>query len=78
MRKVLRYNDLVERGVCGSRMTLHRMRKERGFPLAVEIGGGIGWFEDELNEWLESRPRRMPSNAEGQPKQSLVSCGEAV
>ena len=63
MRKILRYNDLVERGVCNSRMTLHRRRKEPGFPVAVEIGGGIGFFEDEINEWLEARPRRAPKNA---------------
>jgi hypothetical protein len=42
MRKILRYNDLVERGICGSRMTLHRMRKDPDFPVAVEIAGGIG------------------------------------
>ncbi|PNG25699.1 helix-turn-helix transcriptional regulator [Methylocella silvestris] len=72
MRKVLRYNDLVERGVCGSRMTLHRMRKEQDFPEAIEISGGVGWFEDEVNAWLEARPRRKsrsvvnaPSNLAG-------------
>jgi predicted DNA-binding transcriptional regulator AlpA len=63
MRKILRYNDLVERGICGSRMTLHRMRKEPEFPVAVEIAGGIGFFEDEINAWLEARPRRAPKKA---------------
>lgn len=29
------------------------------FPAAVELGSNsIGWFEDEINVWLESRPRR--------------------
>ncbi len=70
MRKILRYNDLVERGICGSRMTLHRMRKDPDFPVAVEIAGGIGFFEDEINAWLESLPRRAPTKAP-------ASCAEA-
>jgi predicted DNA-binding transcriptional regulator AlpA len=70
MRKILRYNDLVERGICGSRMTLHRMRKDPAFPVAVEIAGGIGFFEDEIKVWLESRPRRAPSKA-------AATCAEA-
>lgn len=56
--RILRYNDLVERGICRSRMTLHRIRKERGFPAAVDPGGGVGWLEDEVNNWISSRPRR--------------------
>jgi predicted DNA-binding transcriptional regulator AlpA len=63
MRSILRFNDLVERGICRSRMTLHRMRKDPEFPVAVEIAGGIGFFEDEINAWLESRPRRAPTKA---------------
>jgi predicted DNA-binding transcriptional regulator AlpA len=56
--KILRYDDLVERGICRSRMTLHRIRRDRGFPAAVDLGGGVGWIEAEVNEWLASRPRR--------------------
>lgn len=58
MPAILRFNDLRRKGVCGSRMTLHRLRKEDlTFPVGVAIGGGIGWFEAEIDEWLAARPR---------------------
>ena len=29
------------------------------FPPPIELGpNSIGWFEDEIDEWLASRPRR--------------------
>jgi hypothetical protein len=59
MRKILRPKDLIGPGrPFGSLMTLWRLRQEPDFPMPIEIGGGIGFFEDELNSYLESRPRR--------------------
>jgi predicted DNA-binding transcriptional regulator AlpA len=57
MRRVLKFPGLVERGVCGSRMSLHRLRQDPNFPKPIAIGGGIGWFEDEIDEWLGNRKR---------------------
>ena len=74
-RRILRYDDLVERGICRSRMTLHRYRKERGFPQAIELGGSIGWFEDEINQWLEMRPRRT---SKGNVDSALSQTAEAL
>ncbi len=59
VRRIIRPRDLIDAGIFGSAMSLWRARKfDPDFPSPVEIGGGIGWFEDEVNAWLESRPRR--------------------
>jgi predicted DNA-binding transcriptional regulator AlpA len=61
-RRVLRFKDLKERGIVGSRMSLHRARQNPDFPMPILIGGGIGWFEDEIDQWLENRPRCISLN----------------
>jgi len=55
---ILRFRDLVERRVCGSRSSLFRLRRDDPtFPLPVLIGGGIGWIGAEIDAWLAVRPR---------------------
>jgi predicted DNA-binding transcriptional regulator AlpA len=37
---------------------LFRIRRDDPtFPQPVAIGGGIGWLETEIDEWLAARPR---------------------
>jgi predicted DNA-binding transcriptional regulator AlpA len=56
--KILRFDDLVEKGACGSRASLFRTRRDDPtFPAPVSIGGGLGWYEHELDAWLAARPR---------------------
>lgn len=56
--RVLRYLNLEEKGVCGSRASLFRIRRDDPtFPQPVAIGGGIGWLETEIDAWLAARPR---------------------
>lgn len=56
--RIVRFRDLQEKGVCGSRASLFRVRRDDPtFPLPVEIGGGVGWVEDEIDAWLAARPR---------------------
>jgi predicted DNA-binding transcriptional regulator AlpA len=56
--RILRFNGLRAKGVCGSRAGLFRIRRDDPtFPLPVEIGGGVGWIEDEIDNWLAARPR---------------------
>jgi len=75
MRTVLRFKDLKDKGVCGSRMSLHRLRKEDStFPKPIEICGGIGWFEDEIEAWLEKKPR-VDRRA---PRAGELQAGEVV
>lgn len=57
---ILTNKDLDDRGVPYSRT--QRWRKARDpndpFPVPVKFGANrIGWFEDEINAWLASRPR---------------------
>jgi predicted DNA-binding transcriptional regulator AlpA len=38
------------------RVTIWRKMRSGEFPMARELGGKIVWFEDEIAEWLASRP----------------------
>jgi predicted DNA-binding transcriptional regulator AlpA len=61
--RILRYADLTRKGVCGSWTSLHRLRQDdQTFPQPVAIGGGIGWYEDEIDAWLKARPRIVKRN----------------
>jgi predicted DNA-binding transcriptional regulator AlpA len=56
--RILRFDDLTAKGVCGSRASLHRLREtDPTFPQPVAIAGGIGWIEAEVDTWLRARPR---------------------
>jgi len=49
-----------------SRVQLWRKSRDPNddFPLPVQLGGNaIGWFEDEIEEWLATRPRLSPAPA---------------
>jgi predicted DNA-binding transcriptional regulator AlpA len=55
--KLLRYSDLVERGVVASRMTLWRLIREYDFPAGKLITPNArAWDEEEVNEWIATRP----------------------
>jgi predicted DNA-binding transcriptional regulator AlpA len=61
--KLIRYNDLVEKGVVNSRMTLKRLIDTQGFPPGVLITPNArAWDEAEVDGWIASRPAaRKPS-----------------
>lgn len=41
-----------------SKSTIHRLEAEGKFPKRVRLGeNSTGWYEDEIDEWLTSRPR---------------------
>ena len=49
----------VEHRTGKGRVQRWRDIKAGKFPAPVEIGANrIGWFEDEIDAWLASRPRR--------------------
>jgi hypothetical protein len=57
MRKRLRYRDLVADGIVRNRPTLRNWIKKRGFPPGQLTGpNSRTWAEDEVEEWLASRP----------------------
>ena len=52
-------NKIVLKRIGKHRTTIYRWIKAGKFPPPVEIGPNrIGWFEDEIEDWLSSRPRR--------------------
>lgn len=55
--KLLRFADLKARGIFGSRMTLWRAIKQRGFPQPIKLSAGCNaWPEAEVDAWIASRP----------------------
>ena len=56
-RRVLRWPE-VYRVTARSRTQVWRYVKAGKFPAPVQLGeNAVGWYEDEIAAWLESRPR---------------------
>ncbi|WP_202349998.1 helix-turn-helix transcriptional regulator [Mesorhizobium sp. 113-1-2] len=57
MRKLKRFNDLKADKVVGNWPQLKRLVEKHNFPPGRMLGDNTRvWFEDEVDEWLESRP----------------------
>ena len=58
-RKILRRLAVCEKvGLSPVQVWRKANDPEDDFPAAVSLGpNATGWFEDELDDWLESRPR---------------------
>ncbi len=55
--KILNPNEVVEKTGL-SRVTIWRREKDGQFPLRVNLTDSrIGWVDEEIDEWIESRPR---------------------
>jgi predicted DNA-binding transcriptional regulator AlpA len=55
--KLIRYTDLVAKGVVNSRMTLKRLIDSQGFPPGVLITpNSRAWREEEVDAWIAARP----------------------
>jgi len=57
-KRILRRKQLcTEKLGCGLTKS-YDFTNDPSFPRAVHLGGNIcGWFEDEVDQWLEARPR---------------------
>lgn len=63
-RKILPVK-LTEQKVGFGRTTIWRMEKRGNFPKRVQLTGTkIGWFEDELDGWLEKLPRGIANRTD--------------
>ena len=72
MSKVLRFKPMREK-VGLSRPTIYRKMRRGEFPAAIDLGNGqLGWLEEEVDEWIASRPRRIPQG-HGAPKAEAVA-----
>ena len=65
-RRIMREPEVV--AVTGySRATLRRRMADGDFPKPLKLGrgqgGAVGWFSDEVDQWLTSRPRVNPPEA---------------
>ena len=56
-RKIIRDSDVHE--ITGlSKSTRYRLEKNGNFPQCVRLGANsVGWYENEVLDWVESRPR---------------------
>ena len=55
--RLLRIGE-VKRRTGLSETTIWRRRREGRFPQPVDLGNGfLGWYEHEIQKWVEDRPR---------------------
>jgi predicted DNA-binding transcriptional regulator AlpA len=55
--RLLRYPDLVGKGIVNSRMTLKRLIDSQNFPPGRLITpNSRAWTEEEVDEWVGTRP----------------------
>ena len=66
MRKILSHETTRKAAGGPDRKSLYNWVQKGLFPEPVQIGPNkIGWYEDEVAEWIENRPRGfMPWRAE--------------
>jgi prophage regulatory protein len=57
--RLLSFADLnTEKGLGLSRERIRKMRKAGTFPEPLAVGeNSVAWREDEIDEWIETRPR---------------------
>ena len=59
MSNILKTKDLLLR-VGLSRTSIWRLEREGLFPKRIRLSANtVGWLEDEVQDWLASRPRGM-------------------
>ena len=57
-RKIIR-GPVVEDKTSWTRVTIWRAIRDNKFPAPIQLGpNSVGWFEDEIDAWLATRPRR--------------------
>jgi prophage regulatory protein len=64
--RVLSFDELETRkGIKLSREQIRRKRKEGTFPEPLAVGeNSVAWREDEIDQWIESRPRAVAVTAD--------------
>ena len=51
-----------------SRSSIWRFERDEGFPARIRLGpNAVGWDEDEVYSWIESRPRGIRSRQVNSP-----------
>ena len=66
-RSIIRRQN-VEARTGLSRSTIYRLMERADFPKSVPLGArSVGWFEDEVEQWLESRAAARSALAVARP-----------
>ena len=61
--RILRRGDVL-RLTRLSKATINRQIKAGNFPAPVKLSiRAVGWYEDEVVEWMEGRPRAGPETS---------------
>ncbi len=65
--KVLRISEVCEKSGC-SRTTVWRLERRGEFPKRVKLSPHlVGWIDEEIVEWIASRPRVGGTSASDGP-----------
>lgn len=71
MKRILRLPAVVDRTGL-ARSTIYLRMRNQSFPAAVNLGGrAVGWFESEINDWLELRAQSSRHSAEQRENEEL-------
>jgi hypothetical protein len=66
MTVLLRFRDLRARGIVNSWPQLKRLQQLHGFPLGRMLSPNCrAWTEEEVDEWIVSRPRENTAPLKG-------------
>jgi predicted DNA-binding transcriptional regulator AlpA len=67
--RLIRYHDIVAKGIVNSRMTLKRLIDHQSFPPGILITPNArAWDEADVDAWIASRPAaRKPSTRKADP-----------
>ena len=66
-RKLLKLPAVLDR-VADSKSEIYRKMDRGVFPLPVSLGpNSVAWYDDEIDEYVETRPRRSRLGVEPQP-----------
>ena len=58
-RRIIRGYKALTATIGGSRVKVWRDVRDGQFPAPIVLGpNSVEWYEDEVDEWLVSRPRR--------------------
>jgi hypothetical protein len=82
MTVLLRFADLIERGIVNSWPQLKRLQQLHGFPLGRMLSPNVrAWAEVEVDEWIATRPvenvQPLKGGAKARREQALAKREEA-
>jgi predicted DNA-binding transcriptional regulator AlpA len=76
--RLIRYPDLVTKGVVNSRMTLWRLIRDQAFPEGVLITPNRrAWDEAAVDAWIASRPTSKKPGTPNAPVETVAESASA-